>query len=355
MVLLGLILFTYTLANLKDILVPIAFSLLLAILLNPLNNWFMKKGMPVMVSITLCLLLSVLVIAGILYFISAQLIHFSDQLPLLKQRSAELFSKLSKWLQDNTMVNAERQNKLINNVKQEMGPVAKQTLGTAAGGLSIMLLLPVYTAMFLYYKTLILNFLFEVFAEKNSREVSVVLQETKGAVQSYMVGLLVEALIVAAMNVLALWLLGVPYALLIGCIGALLNMVPYIGGIIAILLPLLISMISSDGIGIQAGIVAAYLVIQFIDNNLLVPLIVSSKVKINAMLSVVIVLLGNALWGIPGMFLSLPFIGVLKIIFDKVPDLQPWGRLLGTEVPVAHKGEIWLKRLRRKAAAAGKK
>jgi len=85
--------------------------------------------------------------------------------------------------------------------------------------------------------------------------------------------------------------------------------------------------------------------IQFIDNNLLVPKIVSSKVQINALISIVIVLLGAAVWGVPGMFLSIPFVAVLKIIFDRIEELKPWGKLLGDNIPTEHLGQ--LKRLRR--------
>ena len=86
------------------------------------------------------------------------------------------------------------------------------------------------------------------------------------------------------------------------------------------------------------------MVIQFIDNNILVPRIVSSKVKINALVSLVIVLLGGAVWGLAGMFLSIPFIAVLKIIFDRVDELKPWGKILGDEIPVYHKGHLWKRR-----------
>jgi predicted PurR-regulated permease PerM len=116
--------------------------------------------------------------------------------------------------------------------------------------------------------------------------------------------------------------------------------IPFIGGIIAVLLPLAIATITKNGFGTQIGIIIAYLVIQFIDNHFLMPYIVSSKVKINALISIIIVLLGGAVWGIPGMFLSIPFMGILKIIFDRIPELKPWGKLLGYEVPTRHKGQI---------------
>jgi len=218
------------------------------------------------------------------------------------------------------------------------------------GTLSVVVLLPIYIFLMLFYKTLILNFLYEVFAEKNSTQVSNVLKETKNAIQSYMVGLLLEAIIVAILNSAALLILGVQYAILIGVIGALLNVLPYIGGIIAIALPVLIATVTKDGYTTQIGIIIAYLVIQFIDNNILVPRIVSSQVKINALVSLVIVLLGGTVWGIAGMFLSVPFVAVLKIIFDRVEGLRPWGKLLGSEVPVYHKGQLWsLRRVRKKS------
>jgi predicted PurR-regulated permease PerM len=205
----------------------------------------------------------------------------------------------------------------------------------------MILLMPVYIFLFLFYKPLILNFLFEVFAEENSRQVGEILNETKSAIQSYMVGLLLEALIVAVLNSTALLILGVKYAILLGVIGALLNLIPYIGGVIAIALPVLIATVTKDGYNTQVGILIAYIIIQFIDNNILVPRIVSSKVQINALISIIAVLLGAALWGVPGMFLSIPFVGILKIICDRIPDLKPWGKLLGDSVPTRHKGEIW--------------
>lgn len=193
---------------------------------------------------------------------------------------------------------------------------------------------------------MILHFLYEIFAHTDSEKVAEVLKEIKGAIQRYMVGLLLEGIVVAILNTIALLLFGIKYAILLGLMAAILNLLPYIGGIIAILLPVFVATITKDGIHTQLGITAAYLVIQFIDNHLLVPLIVSSRVQINAFISIVIVLLGGALWGVSGMFLSIPFIGILKLIFDRIDELKPWGKLLGTEVttvlklPIGKKNKI---------------
>ena len=237
----------------------------------------------------------------------------------------------------------KKQNQLLNEASDNLQPVIASALGSVLGSISIILLLPVYCFLFLFYKKLILNFLYEVFAEKGTKEVATILHQTKGAIQSYMVGLLLEALIVAAMNSVALLVIGVKYAVLLGVLGAILNILPYIGGIIAIALPLIIATITKDGFQAQVFIIGAYLLIQFIDNNVLVPMIVSSKVRINALISIIVVLLGGAVWGVAGMFLSIPFVGVLKIIFDNVDELKPWGKLLGDEIPTRHHGEGWMR------------
>jgi len=151
-----------------------------------------------------------------------------------------------------------------------------------------------------------------------------------------------------------LLILGVEYAILLGVIGAILNVLPYIGGIVAIALPIIIATITKDGFSTQILILVAYMVIQFIDNNILVPRIVSSKVKINALVSLVIILLGGAVWGLSGMFLSIPFIAVLKIVFDRVDELKPWGKLLGDEIPMYHKGQLWSRRKRGKKSLSEK-
>lgn len=340
-ILFGLILFVYIIFILKSILVPLSFAILLAVLLNPLVNAFQKWHVPKVAAIIIAILLAIILITGVVYFISMELSSFSDKLPLLKKKFGDLLIRGQQQISRQFNIPLVKQQQYIAEAQSGIKPFIASTVGTVMGTLGIIFLLPVYTFLLLYYKILILNFLYESFAETNSKEVSTVLKQTKGAIQSYMFGLLLEALIVASLNSAALLILGVDYAILLGLLGAILNILPFIGGIIAILLPLIIATITKDGFNIQIGIIVSYLVIQFIDNHFLVPYIVSSKVKINALISIVIVLSGNALWGVPGMFLSIPFIGILKIIFDRLPELKPWGKLLGDEIPVRHKGQIW--------------
>ncbi len=353
-ILFGIILFVYILFMLKSILIPLAFAVMISILLNPLVNKFQQKKIPKIIAIGIALVISTVFLAGVMFFISSQIVKFSENMTALQQKFSELFGDFQSWLQQNYSLSLIKQKQWISEAGNNLKPLLAATLGTALDTVSVIVLLPVYIFLILYYKTLILNFFYEVFAERNSNEVGVVLEHTKKAIQSYMIGLLLEAIIVAALNSTALLILGVDYAVLLGVIGAILNVLPYIGGIIAIALPIIIASITKNGYSTQIGIIIAYMVIQFIDNNIIFPSIVSSKVKINALVSLVGVLLGGALWGLAGMFLSIPLIATLKIIFDRVEELKPWGKILGTEVPVYHKGQVW-KRLKKSKGTLSEK
>jgi predicted PurR-regulated permease PerM len=341
LILVGLVLSFYILFILSDILIPVAFAILIAILLNPLYVR-LEKRIPKVPAILLAILLATLLVAGLFYFLSTQISGFVDKVPLLQKKFAAFLVEIQAWGKQHFGINMEKQ--MADFRGGDKTGMLTSTLGTIMGMLSVLVLIPIYVFMMLFYKPLILDFLFNVFSEKHSLRVAEILSQTKAAVQSFMQGLLIETAIVCILNSAALMIIGVPSAIIIGVIGGILNILPYIGGLIAIALPVLMVTITREGYTGQLLVIGAYLVIQFIDNNILVPRIVSSKVQINALISIIVVLLGGMLWGIPGMFLSIPFIGVLKIIFDRVEGLQPWGKLLGDEVPTEHVGLVWQKR-----------
>ncbi|OJV12733.1 MAG: AI-2E family transporter [Dyadobacter sp. 50-39] len=333
MVLIGLYLFFNILDLLQEIIVPFAFAGLIAVLLNPVYNRFQRWKFNKIVAIVLTIFIAILVVAGVMFFLSSQIVQFGDMVPQLEKKALKLVASLQTWLSTSFGISTEKQmsmlDEAINNSKTYVG----KTVNTLFGIVSFFVLIPLYIFLLLFYKPLILNFIFEVFDENNSEQVAEILQETKGAVQSYIVGLMIETTIIATLNSVALLILGVQYALLLGVIGAILNLIPYIGGIIAIALPVLISFITKDGYTTPLLIIGAYTVIQFVDNNIIVPRVVSSKVSVNALISILVVLLGGTLWGVSGMFLSIPFVAVLKIIFDRIDELKPWGKLLGDAMP----------------------
>ena len=348
-ILFGIVLLCVTVMNLKEILAPIAFALIIAILLNPLVLRLQRFKINKVIAIAIAISFAFIIIGALIYFLSSQVTKFSQNFPMMKVKFISMFAELQAWIAMHFGVSVEKQMQMVNEAMKNSQSMMGQTLGSALGGLALIFLVPVYVFLLLYYKTLILNFLYEVFAEENSTKVEDVLAETKIAIQSYMVGLILEGIVVAILNSAALLVLGVQYAILLGVIGAILNVLPYIGGIIAIALPVLIALVTHNGLSVPFWIIVSYIIIQFIDNHILIPLLVSSRVKINAFFSILIVLVGGYLWGVTGMFLSIPFLAIIKIIFVRIPELKPWGKLLGDEVPTIHKRQIWKRRFSRRA------
>jgi predicted PurR-regulated permease PerM len=148
-------------------------------------------------------------------------------------------------------------------------------------------------------------------------------------------GLLIELSIVFSLNAAGFLLFGIKYPIFLALVGALLNIVPYIGMLIANIFCIVITLVSSENISdifVVAGVLAG---VQLIDNNILMPLVVGNKIRINALAIITGVLTGGALAGVPGMFLALPGIALMKVIFERVQSLKPWATLLGDEGPEA--------------------
>lgn len=186
--------------------------------------------------------------------------------------------------------------------------------------------------MILLYKSLILDFISQLFKRDKHPMVAEVLVETKSLIQNYLIGLMIEAFIVASLNSIGMLIIGIEYAILLGIIGALLNIIPYLGGLIAAVLSMTIAF-ATQSPGAALWVLALFIFVQFIDNNFIVPRIVASKVKINALVSIIVVLIGGALWGISGMFLSIPVTAIIKVVFDRITPLKPFGFLLGDNQP----------------------
>ena len=210
--------------------------------------------------------------------------------------------------------------------------VIGSALSTIGGALILALLVPVYIFMILFYKPLLLEFISKLFNTKKHAIVGEVLSETKSLVQNYLMGLLIEAAIVATLNSVGLFILGIKYALLIGIIGALLNMIPYIGGLIAISIPMLMAIATKSPID-AVWVFLLYMLVQLFDNNFIVPKIVASKVQVNALVSILAVLIFGALWGVVGMFLAIPLTAIVKVIFDRIAPLEPFGFVIGDNQP----------------------
>lgn len=320
----------------KEIIVPIIFALMIAIVLHPIVKFSVGKKINRVVAIVFTLIITFIIIGAIGTLIGSQAVKFNDSWPILVDKFTSVFNQTINWASNYFNIKHYKINEWIAKIQGELGNISSarigQTILGAGNTLFVLFLVPLYVFLILYYQPLLLNFIQKLFGSGNLKHVNEIFSQTKNVIQRYILGLVIEAIIIAILNIAGLLILGIEYAILLGIIGALLNIIPYIGGIIGVLLFMAIALVTKSPVYV-IYVFALYSVIQLIDNNFIVPKIVASKVRINALFSIIVVIAGNALWGIPGMFLSIPLLAIIKVIFDHIEPLKPWGFLLGDKMP----------------------
>jgi len=175
---------------------------------------------------------------------------------------------------------------------------------------------------------LLIRFMVWVFRDENEHVVMDIVENIQSILRQYILGLLLEMVIVAGVAITVFWMIGIKYAALLGIIVGLFNIIPYIGIFTALLLSTVITF-ATGSISNTVAVAVSVIGIHAVDANFLLPTIVGSKVRLNALISFIGIILGEMIWGLSGMFLSIPVIAIFKIIFDRIETLKPWGYLLG--------------------------
>lgn len=319
----------------SGIFIPLVFALLISILLYPLNRFLeqklrMGRGLAAMLSLVLFITL----LTAFIYFLTIQLASFADNFPVMKVRFQQMFNDLHHWLSYKMHINRATQNDYINKSAASLLENAASSVSNLFLFTSNILLLAVFVFMFtfflLYHRRLLMNFTIKLFSHEHKEKVKEVIFETKTMINSYVAGLLLEMVIMSVANTALLLIMGVQYAVLLGVMAAVLNIIPYIGIYSATAFIALITFANSGlPLALQAGI--GMLVLHIIDSNVLMPRIVGARVKMNPFVTVLAVIVGEYVWGIPGMFLFIPIIGMIKLICERVEGLEAWAILIGVD------------------------
>ncbi len=336
LIIIGLCVSIHILYVAQDIILPLIYALIIAIAISPMVNFLVRKNVNRALSIALVLLLAMAISAGLIALIVSQASLLSEAWPQLTDKFENLLRQTVIWASGYFNISVRKINNWVTQEKLELinnsSSVIGSTLTTVGGILAGAVLTPVYILMILFYQPHLVEFVHKLFGENNTNRVSEMLSQSKAVIQSYLAGLFAEFVIVAVLNAIGLLMLGIDYAILLGIIGALLNVIPYIGGLIGVGIFMMVALITKAPI-YTLYVFALYSFIQFLDNNYIVPKIVGSKVKLNALICIIAVIVGGALWGIPGMFLSIPLTAIIKLICDRIDSLKPWGFLLGDTTP----------------------
>jgi len=318
----------------KNVLIPLFFASIFCIFLIRPCNFLERLGLHHALAAIVCMVLAIGVASTIIYFISMQLVSFKNDLPALQTNLNNGFSNFQYYLQQHYHITPGKFNSSIEDLRTKalanVPVILGNTFSTLSGILEYAVLVPIYTFLMLLYRRLIVRFITASFSDGQQESVSLVLGKTEYVIRSYIVGLLLEMLIVAVMTFAGLLIVGAQYALLLSFIVAILNLIPYLGILTAAIISVIITASSGQPVTIL-WVLIVLVVTHLIDSNILLPKVVGSKVKINALVTIVGVIIGSELWGIPGMFLAVPVMAILKVLFDGIEAMKPWGILLGEE------------------------
>lgn len=329
----------------QDIIMPILMSFLFAVLLRPLVL-FLKKRLhfPHVFAALFAVILFITVIVGILVYMSMQISDVVSDVNTIEHNLTVHLHNIQQYIRENFHVSTREQNKYISDLSKDSMQKGKELLGgtllSFTNALFDLILIPIYTFLILLYRTHFMVFFSKLFAKEHHEKLQDVLLQIKVAVRSYIVGLIFEMIAVSVLTSIGFMIIGVEYPILLGIITGVLNLIPYIGILFAMLLSIVASLTGSTDLSIVIGVIVVNVIVQLIDNNVLVPMIVNSKVNINALVSIIGIIIGSALGGIYGMFLAIPVIAVLKVIFDRIDSLEPWGYLMGDDLPKTY---VWNK------------
>jgi len=333
LVLIGFCILGYLVIVAKDLLDPLLFGFLFAVLLLPLATFLEKKlRLPRSASSFVAILLMIGFVGGILYLVGAQISNLASDWPMLKKQVDQSVDGLQEWVQHAFQIDATKQMTYVDNTARKImasgGAVLETTFGAISSLMLFYIFIMIFTFFILFYRRLLFRFVISVFQDDHSHVVVDIAENVQKILRQYIFGLLLEMVIVSAVAMTAFWIIGIKYAALLGLIVGLFNIIPYLGIFTALFLSVLITFATgtiSETITVGASVIGIHL----LDANVLLPAVVGSKVRLNALITFIGIILGEMLWGLSGMFLSIPIIAIFKIIFDRIDSLKPWGYLLG--------------------------
>ncbi|WP_018612264.1 AI-2E family transporter [Segetibacter koreensis] len=301
--------------------VPMFYGLFIAILLYPACKKLEQRGWPKTASIAFGLFLVIILFSALLFVLVLQVDAFLIDLPQIQIKLEPFLQKWQQWLTNNFNIAVTSQNEwLENSIKQfasNIGLLFRTTLNTVF----ILFLTPVFSALFLYNRSNFVLFVTKLFADNNIR-IRAILNETVHTYFNFIKGMILVYIIVGILNSIGLIALGIRHAILFGFLTAIMTIIPYVGIFISALLPISVAWITKDSIWYPIGVTAVFSFVQYLEANVIFPRVVASQLNVSTWATLVAILIGNILWGVAGMILFIPFVGILKIVSDNIPELQ---------------------------------
>lgn len=313
----------------KVFLMPLCFGAVLATLFLPLSNWLQHRKIPKFIAVIICLLTIILIVGGLLSLFGWKISGLIKDVELLKQRAIDSGIQLQTYIFNRFGVSAEEQLQILKKEQPSYTNLMQSMAGSVSGFFGNLILVYIYFIFLLYYRSHIKQFLLKLSTEKNKPEMENIIQTTTKVSQQYLLGLFKMIVCLWIMYGIGFSILGVEDAIFFAILCGFLEIVPYVGNIIGTVLTVFVAALHGAELSMLGGIVIVYGIVQTIQGWLLEPIILGPQVKINPLFTIFALVIGQLLWGVSGIVLAIPLTAILKIIFDHIEPLKPYGFLVG--------------------------
>lgn len=326
---------TIILVYANDFLIPLAFGALFALFTQPVNKFLEHKGLSNFIISCVAVLIISLAFIILGAAVAHQITSFTSPQNQLRAKLEQKLDQVQHIIETKLAISPTGQTEYLKarakSFLESSGNLIVQIISSATGGLMSFLLIFVYLFLFVYYKNHLYKFLlYSTDASYHATLETIVLQAKQVTVH-YLWGMTLVALILTGITFIELFFIGIPYPFLWAALAGLLNCVPYVGIIISFALPAITALVTDDSLRSFILVAACFAFNQFLESNILRPSIIGSQLHINALASLVTVVAGGLIWGIPGLILFMPLLGIIKVICDNTVPLKPISYLIGRD------------------------
>jgi len=317
----------------KTFLIPIALAILFSFLLFPITNWLEQHKIARILANIIALVCTVIVIIGITIGISLLTKSFVADLPTMRENMTTNVQQTYTWVENTFSVSTVQQKIWIEeNLRIETilsDDNLRSIFTTTTTSFLTIGLMFIYTFFFLYYRNKFGDLLFKLIPDSKHKRFHKITDELTSITPHYLTGLVVVVVILAILNSVGFAIIGVANPIFFGVLAAILNIVPYIGTIIGFGFVFLVTL-ATQNVSVALWIIPVFLVVQFFENNILTPNITARQVDLNPLVAIIGITLAGATWGVVGMLIVIPFLGMFKILCKNVPRLHAVSYLLGS-------------------------
>lgn len=314
----------------RSFLIPIAFAGILAMLLLPLSVRLEKRGLNRGLSALACLLIFLLSVSGVIALLVWQISDLAKDLSQLEQKIISAIEQLEVFIDSKLGIPKAEQEKIITEQQKSGESAASTAIFGFMGMLVDIILTLVYTFLFIYYRSHLRSFVMKLTPVEEHDKTARIIKDSSAVAHKYLTGIFMMIVLLWILYGIGFSLAGIPNALFFAVLCGILEIVPFVGNLTGSGITFLMA-ISQGGGAMAIGVVITYATVQFIQTYIIEPLVVGGEVNINPLFTILVLVLGETLWGISGMVLAIPLLGIIKIIFDNIESLKPYGMLIGGE------------------------